>query len=331
MKKMILGLTLALTLAGLAGCHLSVYRLDKRLEKWNSMKDRSSVAVEKKVRFARESITFFLTNTDFQRSKEIVISEAERLTYHRRMCSMQVFLMDYYASRALACQELSPPDWQEGREEWNLADTVAFGKLPGLQSVYVLVHLQFGYSKYIRDIAENGDLYERMERDYPGLMAALRKMSEFQFRYAEYLMDQGRREEAIEAYLKVFVRDPENFVKAERIVKNITGRGIRENYNRQFWAGRSAEGFDRTRSEIYSMVDNVAARIEHESGADSVQAKLPGELTLLAENFQVVPEQLEDVYYYTLHERQGTLTQYVLLMRTHILKGYPPLKPTLIF
>ena len=144
-------------------------------------------------------------------------------------------------------------------------------------------------------------------------------------------MDQGRREEAIDAYLKVFVRDPQNYVKAERIVKNTTGRGIRETYNRQFWAGRSADGFDKTRSEMYGMVDNVAARIQHESGPDSVQTKLLEGLAQLADNFKVAPEQLADAYYYTLHQKQGTLPQYLLLWRSQTLRGYPPLKPTLVF
>ena len=114
-KLMFLG-ACVLILMVVSGCRLNLIRLNKRLDRWHSLKEKASV--ENKVSFARKSLLFFLKTTDFQRGRESLVTEAERLRYHERMCDMQVFLIDYHAGRALSFLKKSEEDWERATAEW---------------------------------------------------------------------------------------------------------------------------------------------------------------------------------------------------------------------
>ncbi len=329
MKKLILLFTLALAGANLTGCHINVIRLDNRIEKWQSLKKKKA-SPESMVRFANETIYFFLTTIDFQRSKEAVINDAKRLRYHHKLTSMQVFLIDYYAKRALEAISGEEKDWERAALEWARADSLTYGFLPRHEHTFRLVLFDDGYTRYIREIAYQGERYNRLERDYTGSMDAFRKMSAYKSRLAEHLMEQGRRVEALEAYLLVFKRDPENFARAEKAVKNMTGDTIREIQNRRFAADIAMQNFLSVRGEIYGTIGSAMADIGAEQGDEAIEQIFPEILAGLAQNFNISPEQAADLYYFTKSEIEQTLPEYIHLWRHEILKGQEPKQPVVV-
>lgn len=327
MKKLIILFTLALAGANLTGCHISVIRLDNRIEKWQSLEKKKKASLESMARFANETIYFFLTTIDFQRSKEAVISDAKRLRYHHKLTSMQVFLIDYYAKRALEAISGEEKDWERAALEWARADSLTYGSLPKHEHTFKLILIKNGYQRYNQDISARGDWYDRLERDYSGLMDAFRKMSEYKSRLAEHLMEQGRRVEALEAYLLVFKRDPENFARAEKAVKDMTGNTIREILVRRFAADIAMESFLSVRGEIYGTIGSAMANIGADQGDEAIEQMFPDIMVGLAENFNISPEQVADIYYFTKSEIEGTLPEYIHLWRYEILKGQEPKQP----
>jgi tetratricopeptide (TPR) repeat protein len=330
MKKLIILFSLALAGANLTGCHINVIRLDNRIEKWHSMKEKKKASAESMVKFANETIYFFLTTIDFQRSREAVIDDAVRLGYHHKLTSIQVFLIDYYARRALEAISGQEKDWEQAALEWARADSLTYGFLPRHEHTFKLVLIDDGYARYIQDIAYQGERYNRMERDYPGLMNAFRKMGTYKFRLAEHLMEQGRRVEALEAYLLVFKRDPENFARAEKAVKDMTGNTIREIQVRRFTADIAMEGFLNLRYELYGSAEGVMANIRAEQGDEAAEQMFPEIMAELAQNFRISPEQAADIYYSTKSEIEGTLPEYIHLWRHEILQGQEPQQPAVV-
>jgi tetratricopeptide (TPR) repeat protein len=330
MKKLIILFSLALAGANLTGCHINVIRLDNRIEKWHSMKEKKKASAESMVKFANETIYFFLTTIDFQRSREAVIDDAVRLGYHHKLTSIQVFLIDYYARRALEAISGQEKDWEQAALEWARADSLTYGFLPRHEHTFKLVLIDDGYARYIQDIAYQGERYNRMERDYPGLMNAFRKMGAYKFRLAEHLMEQGRRVEALEAYLLVFKRDPENFARAEKAVKDMTGNTIREIQVRRFTADIAMEGFLNLRYELYGSAEGVMANIRAEQGDEAAEQMFPEIMAELAQNFRISPEQAADIYYSTKSEIEGTLPEYIHLWRHEILQGQEPQQPAVV-
>ena len=81
-KPVLLLLLLALTAAA-SGCRLNVNRLNKRIERWQTLQAKEG-DTERKVKFARESLAFFLNTLDFQRSRETLVTEAERCSTMKR-------------------------------------------------------------------------------------------------------------------------------------------------------------------------------------------------------------------------------------------------------
>lgn len=327
MKKLIILFSLALAGANLTGCHINVIRLDNRIEKWHSMKEKKKASAESMAKFANETIYFFLTTIDFQRSKEAVIDDAKRLRYHHKLTSMQVFLIDYYARRALEAISGQEKDWEQAALEWARADSLTYGFLPRHEHTFKLVLIDDGYARYIQDIAYQGERYNRMERDYPGLMNAFRKIGAYKFRLAEHLMEQGRRVEALEAYLLVFKRDPDNFARAEKAVKDMTGNTIREIQVRRFATDIAMEGFLNLRYELYGSAEGVMANIREEQGDEAAEQMFPEIIAELAQNFRISPEQTADIYYFTKSEIEGTLPEYIHLWRHEILQGQEPQQP----
>ena len=330
MKKPIILFILALVVVNLAGCHINVIRLENRLEKWHSMKEKKKASVESMAKFANETIYFFLTTIDFQRSREAVITDAERLGYHLKLSSMQIFLIDYYATRALKAISGEEKDWERAAVEWAKADSLTNGFLPGYEHTFTMVLLDDGYAKYVQNIAQLGELYNRLERDYTGSMDAFRKMSEYKFRLAEHLMEQGRRVEALEAYLLVFKRDPENFARAEKTVKELTGKSTREIQEYYFRVDMALANYNAFRRDIYGMTENAIMRIRMEDGDEAVEGMFPEIIGQLAVDFNISPEQAADLYYSTKSEIEGTLPEYIHLWRYEILKGQEPKKPSVI-
>jgi len=112
MKKLIILFSLALAGANLTGCHINVIRLDNRIEKWQSMKEKKKASAESMAKFANETIYFFLTTIDFQRSKEAVIDDAVRLRYHHKLTSANKYAG---LSDRLLCQAGSGGDFRPGK------------------------------------------------------------------------------------------------------------------------------------------------------------------------------------------------------------------------
>lgn len=330
MKKLVILFTLALVAVNLTGCRINVIRLDNRIEKWHSMKEKKKASQESMVKFANKTIYFFLTTIDFQRSREAVVAEAERLGYHNKLTSPQIFLIDYYAGRALEEVSGEEKDWELAAVEWARADSLTRGFLPKHEHTFRLVLIDDGYERYIREIAQQGERYNRMERDYPGLMDAFRKISEYQFRLAGHLMEQGRRVEALEAYLLVFKRDPENFTVAEKAVKEMTGNTIREIQDHRFAADIAMNGFLSFSDEIYGMAGNAMAGARAQQGDEAAEQMFPTIISELAQNFEISPEQTADIYYYRKSEMEGTLPEYIHLWRHEILKGQEPRQPAVV-
>ncbi len=330
MKKLIILFTLALAGANLTGCHINVIRLDNRIEKWQSLKKKKEASLESMARFANETIYFFLTTIDFQRSREAVINDAKRLRYHHKLTSMQVFLIDYYAKRALEAISGEEKDWERAALEWARADSLTYGFLPRHEHTFRLVLFDDGYTRYIREIAYQGERYNRLERDYTGSMNAFRKMSEYKSRLAEHLMEQGRRVEALEAYLLVFKRDPENFARAEKTVKNMTGDTIREIQVRRLAADIAMKGFLSLCYEIYGLTEDAMRGIRAEQGDEAAEGMFPEIIGQLAMDYNISPEQAADIYYFTKSEIEGTLPEYIHLWRHEILKGQEPRRPAMV-
>jgi hypothetical protein len=243
---------------------------------------------------------------------------------------MQIFLIDYYATRALEAISGEEKDWERAAVEWAKADSLTHGFLPGYEHTFTLVLFDDGYAKYIQDIAQQGEIYNRMERDYAGSMDALRKMSEYKFRLAEHLMEQGRRVEAFEAYLLVFKRDPENFARAEKAVKELTGKSTREIQEQYFRADNAMANYNALRRDIYGLAENAIMRIRSEYGDEAVEGMFPEIIGKLAVDFNISPEQAADIYYSTKSEIDGTLPEYIHLWRYEILKGQEPQKPSVV-
>ena len=328
MKKLIKLFFLALFVASLSGCRVNMIRLDNRIEKWHSLKEKKKASAESMAKFANKTIYFFLTTIDFQRSREAVVTEAERLAYQQKLCDMQVFLIDYYARRALEAISGGEKDWERAEREWARADSLTYGFLPQYKHTFKLILIDDGYERLIQDIEWQGERYNRLAREYPGLMDAFRKISEYKFRLAEHLMEQGGRIEALEAYLLVFKRDPENHARAEKAVKEMTGDSIREIHDRRFTIDVAKEGFFNLRLQIHGMAEDAIAGIRAEHGDEALVQYFPQIMTDVGLNFRISPEQATDIYYYTKSEMEGTLPEYIHLWRHEILKGQEASKPT---
>jgi tetratricopeptide (TPR) repeat protein len=326
MRKMNLLLCVLVILPLLSGCRLKVRRLNKRIQKWESLQLKG--ATEQKAKFAKESLVFFLNTVDLQRSKEALVTESERLRYHSEMSSMQVFLIDYHAERALRLLD-EGNQWEAAALEWARADSLTYGKIPEVSTIYSMVLLNKGYELHLQEISAEGFRYKREERQFPGLMQAFRKMSEYQCRLARHLESQGRLDEAVEHYLLVFRRDPQNYAEANRRLKHITGRVIREIYDDRYRQKVALANFTNIRMEMYGMVEQQLGSMRPTLG-DSVDQALPAIMESLSEYYHESPERLMDVYLSTRSEREGTLHQYANLWRYQVLKGHPPLKPRFI-
>ena len=153
-------------------------------------------------------------------------------------------------------------------------------------------------------------------------------MSEYKFRLAEHLMEQGRRVEALEAYLLVFKRDPENFARAEKAVKRLTGKSIREIQEQHFRFDIAMKGFSNLCRNIYQLAEEGIMRIRTERGEEALESMFPEIMGQLAVDFNMSPEQVTDIYYSIKSERDGTLPEYINLWRYEILKGEEPKKPS---
>ncbi|HUU29493.1 MAG TPA: hypothetical protein VM123_16950 [archaeon] len=317
-RKILFLVCCALILLVAAGCRLNIIRLNNRIDRWQSMKKKSSV--EGRVRFANQSLFFFLTTVDFQRSRETLVTEAERLHYHQRLADMQVFLMDYYAGRALSFLSEGKEDWERAAAEWAKADSLTLGRIPGYPTGYTMVLILSGYPHYLRQISGLGSRYDRTEKQFPGLMEAFRKMSEYQFRLAEHLEQQGLRDNAIDHYLLVFKRDPENFNRADRRIKQLTGCNIREIYDMQAEIETARKSYEAFSYDLYGMAQNQLNAAREQLG-DSAEQALPQIWDNLAKYYKISMEQAADIYLYTENESNGTLPEYVSLVRYQILRG----------
>lgn len=323
MRKFNLLLCVLIILSLAASCQLKIRRLNKRIERWESLEKKGTI--EQKVKFARESLILFLNTVDVQRGRETLVTEAERLHYHHLMSRMQVFMIDYHASRALEFLE-EDKDWKKAAAEWAKADSLTRGRIPGARTIYLMVLLQSGYEEYLMQISWEGFRYERMERQFPGLMRAFRKMSEYQFRLAKHLESLGEQDEAIEHYPLVFRRDPQNFGEANRRLKHLTGKVIREIYVEHYMHNLALKGYNSLRMELYGMVEQQMQGARQSFG-DSADLYLPEIIAMMAEQYNETPERVMDVYFITKNEMEGTLNQYLSLWRHQILKGQDPVKP----
>jgi tetratricopeptide (TPR) repeat protein len=326
MRKFNLLLCVLIILPLAVNCQLKIRRLNKRIERWESLNKKGTV--EQKAKFARESLVLFLNTVDVQRGRETLVSEAERMRYHQSMSRMQVFLIDYHASRALEFLE-QDKDWAKAAAEWAKADSLTRGRIPGAPTIYLMVLLQKGYDYYLKELSVDGFRYQMMERQFPGLMRAFRKMSEYQFRLAKHLESLGEQDEAIEHFLLVSRRDPQNFGEANRRVKHHTGKVIREIYDERYRYNLALEGYNGLRREMYSMVEQQMEGARQSFG-DSADLYLPEIVAMMAKQYNETPERVMDVYLITKNELQGTLNQYLSLWRHQILKGQDPIKPVYI-
>ena len=326
MHRKLVASVLVLALAvGAAGCKLKINRLEKRLDRWQSMQSNDSDP-EKKYRFARESAIFFLISDELQRIRDAIVTEQERLTYHRQMAQMQIFMIDYHASKALAAISVNSPDWELGRTEWAKADTLCQGQLPGYPTTYRLVHIQRGYENFLIEIATQPGQYERLERDFTGLMAAFRKMSEFKFREAEHYLDQGYYDLAIENYLLVLCRDGDRFHSANQAVERLTGRSIRQTYDYHAWVKRAQDSYEGDCMELYHFVENTIAQMAKDVGEDSARTNEPAIAAAYADRYNVAPEQVIDIYYFAKTRADGTLPQSLLRWAPEVLRGQKALR-----
>jgi len=327
-KRSIFTVACLLILAAVAGCRINVYRLNKRLDRWESIKDKASV--KDKVRFARESLIFFLSTPDLQRGRESLVTEAERLHYHERMCAMQIFLIDYHAGRALSYLAEGNEDWEKARIEWYKADSLTYGLIPGTGIQKKMVLLQRGYKKFIKEISADGTRYNRMEQRFPGLMEAFRKMSDYQFKVAEHLYNQGLKKEALQHYLLVFKRDPKNFGNALAKVYRITGRTIREIYDIEDKRKRILDTYDYMREDVYRTIEN-SLQAELEGQSEYTEDQLLGLLLEDTADYHGISiEQAADLYFYRKNELEGTLPQYINLERYLVLQGQKSIRARLL-
>lgn len=321
MNKHMLLLPFLLLCLTVSGCRVSINRLNKRIDRWESI--RKDGFTRSNVRFARETLFYFLNTVDFQRSGEALVTESERLQYHRKLGDIQVFLLDYHATQAL--EHLDSGDLEAADLEWARADSLSQGFLPAYKTpVYKMVLLQRGYDEYLRQISWEGERYNRLERDFPGLMAAFRKMSEFQFRKAEKYYAEGEWRQALEHYLLVFKRDREHYPRAENAVKRLAGKNMRQIYDRRFRLMEITQGYISMRMELYSTAENQIMAAQNELGEERWEEMLPDIWAEIGKRFSCAPEQAADVYYLLKHEMEGTLPVYIGLWRHDVLKGRPP-------
>ena len=284
MKKRLLLILVLLPCLAVTGCRLSINRLNKRIDRWESIKKDGFT--EKNVKFARETLFYFLNTVDFQRSRESLVSEGERLQYHQKLSALQVFLMDYHAAQALAHVEKG--DWPAADREWARADSLTRGLIAGYkQPQYRMVLLQQGYDEYLRQVSWQGERYDRMERDFPGLMAAMRKMSEYQFHKAEKLLAEGEWKEALNHYLLVFKRDTENFSMADNTVYRLAGQNVRQIYDRHFRWQEIVSGYSQLCVELYGMTENPDRGRSAGTGTGKMAGKAPGHLDGNRQTFQL--------------------------------------------
>lgn len=319
MRKPVLLLLLLVLTTAASGCRLNVNRLNKRIDRWQTLRAKEG-DTGRKVKFARESLTFFLNTLDFQRSRETLVTEAERLQFHEKMSSMQVFLMDYHAS--LALEAANRGDWTAGDLEWSRADSLSRGSIPEIEpTTYKMVLLQSGYSKYVEEISAQGDIADRMEFRFPGVTACFRKMSRFQFLKAEKLYAEGNWEQALKHYMLVFKRDPENFSLADSRVRFISGKNSRETFLRYFLWNRMLDSFDATSIEVFGIIENQIMAARQELGEEKWEEKLPSIWEEMSKQFNMTPEQIADVYFLSKHMHDGSLPAYMSLWRYDVLRG----------
>ncbi|MBW7997839.1 MAG: hypothetical protein FVQ81_14970 [Candidatus Glassbacteria bacterium] len=322
-RHLIMAVMLAVTLS--AGCNLKVNQLNKRLDRWRSMQSKQADP-EKLYEFARESLLFFLKNPALQRTKEAVISQQERINYHRKLTQMQMYLMSYHARKATEAVEGPSPDWELGRLEWGKADAVANGKVPDHPTTYLMVHIQEGYDKLVEQLVLHPEEYDQMARDFPGVMQALREMSRFKYLEAVNLLARDQRELAIEVYIKVFTRDTENFPIADRVVRDFTGQGIRELIFRRFYKERYRQSFENDRMDIYSAAATQIAQIAQDQGEAAADSMIFEVMTNVGESFQISVEQAMNFYYVVRSVQDGNLPEYLRLYRHQVLQGQKPLR-----
>ena len=306
------------------GCRIEVNRMNKRLTRWQELSKSDNT--QRKVDFARESLIYFLSTPAIQRGRETTVSDAERLTFHHKATPMQVFLIDYYASEALKSIDTAPPDWKQAQKNWDMADTLLLGRIPGKSTMYSMLDVMDGYDKFLTEISADGKRYGRLEASNPGLMAALKKMSEYRFRKALMYEEKGMMDHALGNYMLVFQYDTENFARADEKVENMTGKTIREINDDEFNHMVEYRGWRSNVMEIYNNLDQHIETLRKELG-DSVDILLPQITIQAAPTYNMTPEQLLDLYLYTKNERDGTLPQYMSGYRHLILKGQDPVGP----
>jgi len=314
-----------LALSVSAGCNLKVYQLEKRIERWEAMQ-RKDTNPEKMASFARESILFFLRSPQLQRTQETEISQQERLNYHRKLTTMQVFLISLHAGRAVAAVDRPDPDWELGKAEWILADSLSLGKIPGNPTQFSMVHVQEGYKELVQELILHTENYEQTVRDFPGLIEALRTMSRFMFLEASKNLADGRLDEAIEKFGQVFCRDFDNYAAADRTVRGFTGQGIRELVIRNFWVDRYSTNFDSDRMEAFSLVGQALEQLAQGVEEEITDSLMDGIFSNVSENFHTTGKQTADLYYYVRSVQQGNLPEYMRLWRHQVLEGKKPLR-----
>ncbi len=325
MKKSYLLFAALLSLSVSAGCNLKLYQLDKRIERWETMR-RKGADPEKMAAFATESILFFLRSPQLQRTKEATISQQERLNYHRKLTPMQLYLVSLHAGRAVAAVDRPDPDWELGRAQWILADSLTLGKIPGHPTQFTMVHVQKGYKKLVHELILHPENYEQDNRDFPGLIDALRTMSRYMFLDARREFSRGRLDLALEKFEQVFCRDFDDFAAADRTVRDYTGQGIREMVIRNFWVDRYQKNFDNDRMEAFSMITQGSEQISEEMGEEAADSVMEEVFAGTAANYNTSSEQAADLYYYVRSLHQGNLPEYMRLWRHKVLKGKKPLR-----
>ena len=234
--------------------------------------------------------------------------------------------MAYHASKAVAAVERSDPDWKLGRSEWIKADTLAMGRIPGQPTQFPLVHVQKGYNDLVEELTLHPENYEQYKRDYPGLIEALSTMSRFAFLEGREAFESGRLELALEKFGKVLGRDTRNFSTADRILREYTGRGIRETTIRNFWQRRYRESFESERGNAYMSITQELQRIAEAQGeemADSLMESVAGNA---GGEYRASAQQMMDWYYYSSAYQEGNLPEYLRIWRPQVLEGQKPLK-----
>jgi hypothetical protein len=314
-----------LALSVSAGCNLKVYQLEKRIGRWESMQ-RKDTKPEKMAAFATESILFFLRSSQLQRTQEADISQQARLNYHRKLTSMQVYLVSLHASRAVAAVDRPDPDWELGQAEWILADSLTLGRIPGHSTQFSMVHVQEGYNALVNELILHPENYDQTTRDFPGLIQALRTMSRFVFLEANKNLAAGQLDLAIEKFEQVFSMDFENFAAADRTVRSFTGQGIRAKVVSNFWRDRYQQTFESDRMEAYSMVSEGLGQLAQDLGEEAVDSMMNVVFNNVSENFRTTGEQTADLYYYIRSVQQGNLPEYMRLWRHQVLEGNKPLR-----